>query len=657
MTSNKQVSPAIRISQGKEMRQHVRLISKPLLGRFPVTTNERKQMSTKTNFKRIALVVIAALGLGMLSTVPAKAAISGLTLTVTNGTAGLAGVRTDSTNAATFTIAGTLTSVTDSVLVTVVQRSVTAGITPKVGIRYSDSATGTVANSTVVDTVAAFTKVGAVVAQTSNYLGTTHATRTDTGGTIAAGGTAFDGLGSAAGGAAGFFRVGAGSGVPVYVNAKFFVQMDSNVSTRVAGTYTADVIMTYWTSDTGTEVSTSKELTITIAAAASASLVANATYSTAVLSEGTADAGSTVDSTVSVLATASSTARAVVNVVLRNASNVANARESITATISAGTIGDGTTQGRSVTLAASAGTNLLQIRSDGTAGTATITIKTTSVTFADKTIVFFAATPTSGVATKRLNTLAVGGNSSAITAVFKDTNGNVVGGDTTIYAFSDALTIVSETASACTFSASLARHNCTLTGVAAGTANITIGTAGKSVVSAVIPVTVSNTAPASLKMEWNKKTYAPGEKAYLSVWAVDAAGKPVAPRTITNLLDAGISTNSSFSGASNEIPNSTTSFALSQKSLASNGLESLEPIFLYTVYMPYTGGTVTVTATGGASLPASGQVAVTATATVTDNAAAALAAVNTLSTTVASLRTLITTLTNLVLKIQKKVKA
>jgi enamine deaminase RidA (YjgF/YER057c/UK114 family) len=73
--------------------------------------------------------------------------------------------------------------------------------------------------------------------------------------------------------------------------------------------------------------------------------------------------------------------------------------------------------------------------------------------------------------------------------------------------------------------------------------------------------------------------------------------------------------------------------------------------------MPYTGGTVTLTATGGSSLPVSGQVAVTATATVTDNAAAALAAVNALSTTVASLRTLITTLTNLVLKIQKKVKA
>ena len=52
-----------------------------------------------------------------------------------------------------------------------------------------------------------------------------------------------------------------------------------------------------------------------------------------------------------------------------------------------------------------------------------------------------------------------------------------------------------------------------------------------------------------------------------------------------------------------------------------------------------------------------GQVAVEASATITDNAAAALAAVTALATTVASLKTLITTLTNLVLKIQKKVKA
>ena len=66
---------------------------------------------------------------------------------------------------------------------------------------------------------------------------------------------------------------------------------------------------------------------------------------------------------------------------------------------------------------------------------------------------------------------------------------------------------------------------------------------------------------------------------------------------------------------------------------------------------------MTITATGGTSLLAAGRVAVTASATISDSGAAALAAVNALATTVASLKTLITTLTNLVLKIQKKVKA
>jgi trimeric autotransporter adhesin len=75
------------------------------------------------------------------------------------------------------------------------------------------------------------------------------------------------------------------------------------------------------------------------------------------------------------------------------------------------------------------------------------------------------------------------------------------------------------------------------------------------------------------------------------------------------------------------------------------------------VTMPNSGGSIKITAKGGSGLPAAGQVEVSATATVTDNAAAALAAVTALATTVASLRTLITTLTNLVLKIQKKVKA
>jgi len=44
------------------------------IGKFPNLTNERKQMSTKTNFKRVALVAVAALGAGVLSVAPASAA-------------------------------------------------------------------------------------------------------------------------------------------------------------------------------------------------------------------------------------------------------------------------------------------------------------------------------------------------------------------------------------------------------------------------------------------------------------------------------------------------------------------------------------------------------------------------------------------------------
>ena len=56
------------------------------IGKFPVSTNERKNMSTKTNFKRVALVAVAALGLGVLTSVaPANAAAGGITIAANGG--------------------------------------------------------------------------------------------------------------------------------------------------------------------------------------------------------------------------------------------------------------------------------------------------------------------------------------------------------------------------------------------------------------------------------------------------------------------------------------------------------------------------------------------------------------------------------------------
>jgi uncharacterized membrane protein (DUF4010 family) len=75
--------------------------------------------------------------------------------------------------------------------------------------------------------------------------------------------------------------------------------------------------------------------------------------------------------------------------------------------------------------------------------------------------------------------------------------------------------------------------------------------------------------------------------------------------------------------------------------------------------MPFSAGTgkVKFSWTGGTGLAVANQVAGSVEVNLTDTNAANAAAIAALQTSVASLRTLLVTLTNLVLKIQKKVKA
>jgi hypothetical protein len=67
------------------------------------STNERKQMSTKTTLKRIALVAVSALGFGLLSTVPARAAGDVTPTAVSAGTVATAAVGVANDNTITVT--------------------------------------------------------------------------------------------------------------------------------------------------------------------------------------------------------------------------------------------------------------------------------------------------------------------------------------------------------------------------------------------------------------------------------------------------------------------------------------------------------------------------------------------------------------------------
>jgi hypothetical protein len=186
-------------------------------------------------------------------------------------------------------------------------------------------------------------------------------------------------------------------------------------------------------------------------------------------------------------------------------------------------------------------------------------------------------------------------------------------------------------------------------------------------------------------LSFDKVTYLPGEAATIKVQVLDAAGLPVSGKTHSSLFaTGGITSNYAF-GAGSDV--------LTATSITTD----TETVKSYRVFMPLVENTVTVTATGGTSLPLAGQVVVTASAEVSNAAAkaatkaseeaaaaakaatdaaiaaskaadaatvqaqAAVDAVAALSTQVttliASLRKQISDLTKLIVKIQKKVRA
>jgi hypothetical protein len=418
---------------------------------------------------------------------------------------------------------------------------------------------------------------------------------------------------------------------------------------------------------------TTKDISIVVAALAADSTTIAPGSSTAFIGTATA---ATSDSVISALATASTTAAAYVRVVTKNANGDAKA-ESITATISgAGLLSFGSISGASLTVAGT-GSSDISVLPNGVAGTATITITTTSRSFPAKTMTFYSAKPATLVASVATPLVAIGSNNDVVRVTAKDSAGVSWAGQLYIYASAAADAVIAGSAStaavACTWDAADDRHECPVAGNSAGTAKMKVFnystaalsaaadlvTAGSTVTSNEVSVVVSQASAATVKLEFDKTSYAPGERARIYVTALDSTGKAMQATAFSNLLaTGGVATASALTFAgSTTTADSLTAVAITTKGNSSSTSGAKAGSMEYTVYMPVAGGTVTISATGGSSLPIAGRVAVTATATVTDSGAAALAAVTALATTVASLKTLITTLTNLVLKIQKKVKA
>lgn len=456
---------------------------------------------------------------------------------------------------------------------------------------------------------------------------------------------------------------------PTYVTAKFLVTLDTPA---VAGTYVANILTTRPVN--GPAVS----WTVTVKAA---DLTPSASTTTSILNKGETTSA-TADASVYAPKATSTDAAAVIVVTPKNAAG-GSATDSILATITgSGLIGYGTNAttlsalGRALVIPNG---NYIGVFSDGTAGVGTITLTTISGTvLATEKVTFYGDIATI-VATTVKPVISVGANTSTVKAVAYDAAGVTVGAGT-LNAYSSDVAVVSDSGTAATIVDGVAIF--TLTGLKTGGVAVTVKSG--TIASAPVATRVEGTAT-TVKLSLDKVKYLPGEAATITVKVLDAAGLPVSGKTYANLFATGGITSSYTLGGSSDV--------LTGVSVTTD----TDTVKTFKVFMPLVQETITISATGGISLPLAGQVLVTTSALVEDatlkgatdaaneaqkaaNEAttAAIAAADAaekatltaqtavdavaklsadVSTLIASIKKQITTLTALVIKIQKKVKA
>lgn len=424
------------------------------------------------------------------------------------------------------------------------------------------------------------------------------------------------------------------------VNALTSVSAKLNVSLvnpTVAGTYVIKLTPTVKAGG-GTLNSAAVLWSVVVNAA---DVKASASKSTSILNSGETITA-TADATVFAPKTVSSDAAAVIVVTQKNAAGT-SVSESLTATISgSGLVGTGSNHatisalGRSISVTAG---NYIGVFSDGTSGVGTVTITTQSgVVLATESVTFYGDIA-KVVTTVKKSVIATGSNADAISAVAYDAN-NVKVGAGTLSATSDTLSVISNSAT----TASIVNGEAlfALTGVATGKAGIVVKSG--TISADTVTVRVEGTA-SSVKVAFDKATYAPGEAATITLSVLDASGLVLSGKTNTNLLaDGGITSSYGFSSGSDTL-------TATSVTTDANGVK------VYKVFMPMTEGAVKITAKGGSLLPTAGQVEVSASATVVSSSTTALTQIAALAATVSSLKLLIDKLLALIIKIQKKVRA
>jgi hypothetical protein len=398
-------------------------------------------MSTKTTFKRIALVAVAALGLGVLSVAPSQAVVGALTITTATGSAGVTtGVANETTTAASISVSGLISDANDTVSVTVIQKSFPAtgsAVRFKLGFVETNTAVGSTIKRTAAGS-ALTTVADGVNGSVTVYDST----------------TAFSSTQSQA------YIIGGAVG---YVGAKINLMLDTTTA-RVAGTYVYTALVQSYAASNGLTKTETADLTFTVSDTAANVALVNGTIAPS-LSTAWINAGSTYttasDSAVAAVSTASATPVAAIRV--RTYTVDGNlAPESVTVTVTGpGLVVNNSVSGKSISLVGTGGDSTFTVIPDGTAGTASIVVKTSTVTFPAKTVTFYSKAAKTITTSVNKPAIGLGTTADVVRAVITDANGTVWGGTAYIYAASAAHALVAGSATtpvACTFVADYGYH-------------------------------------------------------------------------------------------------------------------------------------------------------------------------------------------------------
>ena len=629
-------------------------------------------MSTKTTFKRVALVAVAALGLGVLSVAPSQASLAADSLTLSAATATMTTADTSTATTATLKFAGT-TDV-DSISVQADFVSGPAVFKPYLVLVETSTATVDSASTAVAGTYAAVGTPTVVLSKSS---------------------TAF-------------------------VSAKWSIVLasptDITKAPTTAGTYV--VKLTPKAQGSGVLVgSTAQTLTITVTTAASLSTTVNAANSTVLLTAADTITPGTSGSDDVVIASKSGTGIAgIIQITQKNASNT-SASESITAIITgSGILAVGAATGASQVsyrtaaarvVAAKAG-DIIEIFADGASGVGTVTLASASgVALGSKSVTFFDTTPAKATATvKKAYVLA---STASVTKVFLvsvvDSAGNAVTNATVTAAPTAALAeTIGGAATATAYDSTAKGYYVGVAGLSStkfGKVNYTITAKGSdaaaTVVTTTADVTFSSGVAKTLTIS-GASTGGPGASVVYTMTGTDANGYPIADQmyngtakgTAGGMIFGAAPTTSGFS--TTPWGTYTDSFTTTSGVATFTGVLPIagDATVVYTLAGDGTGTTdaiataleaTTITvkttvsnpgvdaatdaaneatdaanaATDAALAAADAADAATAAAQDASDAVAALSA--SVEKLVASLKAQLTSLTNLVIKIQKKVKA